>query len=410
MGDSNMAKTIRKKHPEKALDSAKIRNAKPGRHADGNGLYLVVDPNGAKRWVLRTVIKRKRCDIGLGGFSLVTLAEAREEAIRLRKAARKGADPLAERRQARRVVPIFEVVAREVHTYHSQSLTNEKHKEDWISSMVRYVFPVMGNMTVNQIESKEILQIITPIWSIKQDTARRIKQRLKVIFDYARAKGWRTGDNPVDGVDRVLPKNGAKVQKHYPALPYAEVPEFIKMTKETDAALAVKLGMEFLILTASRTNEVIFAKWAEFDLAAKVWTVPPERMKMRREHRVPLSSRCLEILHSAKELNPSGEYVFPGRKIGSPLSTMCFLMLMRRMDRSNFVVHGFRSSFRNWCEEKTTTQRSVTEMALAHVVESKVEAAYLRTDLFEKRRRLMNSWALFATTKPAEKVVRIREA
>jgi integrase len=403
-GSSNPAP---KKHPEKALTSAKIRNANPGKYADGNGLYLVVDDSGAKRWVLRTVIKGKRRELGLGGLSLVPLGEAREEAIRLRKMARKGGDPLAERRQERRVIPTFEFAAREVHQSHSETFRNDKHKAQWITTLETYAFPVIGNHTVDGIESKDILEILTPIWNEKPETARRVKQRLRTVFDYVKAKGWRSSDNPVGGIAKALPKHNGK-KDHFAAMPYADVPGFITGLHSANVAKSIMLAFEFLILTASRTGEVLLAKWNEIDIESKTWTIPPERMKAKREHRVPLSARCIEILKTAQDISAGSEYIFPGRTANKPLSNMSFLMALRRMGKGDITAHGFRSSFRDWSEEKTNTQRSVVEASLAHVVENKVEAAYLRTTLFDKRRRLMELWSAFATVKPSEKVVKMR--
>jgi integrase len=399
-----------KKHPEKALTAVKIRNAQPGRHADGNGLYLVVDDSGAKRWVLRTVVRGKRCDIGLGGFSLVSLAEAREEAARLRKIARKHGDPLAERRKARRSVPTFEEAARRVHESLSASFRNAKHAAQWISTLAAYVFPVFGSRSVDSIESADVLAALTPVWNSKPETARRVRQRMKTVFDWAKASGYRSGDNPVEGVSKVLPKhNGKKV--HHPALPYAQVPEFLIAMRDCAAGVSAKLAFEYMILTATRTSEVLLAEWNEIDVDAKTWTIPAERMKAKVEHRVPLSPRCLEILRAAREITDGGKYVFPGR-LHKPLSNMVFEMTLRdRMNRDDITPHGFRSSFRDWAEEKTNTQRSVVEAALSHKVPDKVEAAYLRTTLFDKRRRLMDAWATYATTAPKQKVVSIgREA
>jgi hypothetical protein len=249
------------KHPEKALSAAGIRTLKePGMYADGGCLYLVVDESGAKRWILRTTIHGKRHDIGLGGLSWVSLAEAREEAARLRKIARKGGDPLAERRQERIVVPVFEVVAREVHGTHSQTMRNAKCAAQWLGRLETYAFPVIGNLPVNKIESKDVLAILSPIWIEKPETARRVRQLMRRVFDYAKAKGWRSGDNPVEGIQRVLPKHNGK-EEHFPALPYAKVPEFIAALYSANVHTSIKLSFEFLILTAARTSEVIFAKW-----------------------------------------------------------------------------------------------------------------------------------------------------
>ncbi len=397
------------KHPVKRLTAVTIRNAKPGsRHADGNGLYLVVDESGAKRWALRVVIHGKRCELGLGSFRTVSLAEAREEAARLRKIARKGGDPLAERRHEKRVIPTFEQAGRQVHAEHSRTFRNRKHAAQWLSTLEAYVIPKIGNRQIDKIESKDILEVLTPIWTEKPETARRIKQRLRTVFAYAKAKGWRPGDNPVEGVSKVLPKH-SNPKKHFAALPYTQVPEFIEsLWKAGNVGTQSKLALEYLILTAARTGEVILAKWAEIDLESRTWTIPAERMKARVEHRVPLSERCLQILKAAKLFTHGEGYVFAGRSEGKPLSNMSLAMALRRMGRTDITVHGFRSSFRDWAEERTNTQRSVVEASLAHQVESKVEAAYLRTTLFEKRRMLMDRWSAFATTKPTEKVVKMR--
>ncbi len=397
-----------KKHPEKALSPAAIRNAKPGKYADGNGLYLVVDDSGAKRWSLRTVIKGKRCELGLGGLSLTSLAEAREEAARLRKMARRGGDPLAERRQEQRVVPTFEQAAREAHGARAGTF-KERHSKMWLSTLEDYVFPVFGNRSIDTIDSADVLKALSPIWTAKPETARRVKQRMRAIFLYAKAKGWRSADNPVEGITEVLPRLNGNV-KHHSALKYSDVPDFIGTLKGADTAHSIKLAFEFLILTVMRTTEVLFAKWDEVDFDSRTWTVPAERMKMKKEHRVPLSNRCIDILNAAKEISGGGEYIFPGRSGNKPFSNMAFLMALRRMGRSDITPHGFRSTFRDWAEEKTTYQRSVVEASLAHTVENKVEAAYLRTDLFDKRRRLMDSWAAYATSQPSQKVVRMREA
>ncbi len=403
-----VTKSKPKKHPEKALTAVAIRNAKPGRYADGNGLYLVVDDSGARRWTLRTVIKGKRCELGLGALSLTPLAEAREEAARLRRIARKGGDPLAQRRQERRTVPTFEEAARQVHESRAATFRNVKHRADWLSSLVTYVFPLFGSRPIDQIQSSDVLTALSPIWNEKPETARRVRQRIRTIFDWCRVNAH-CSSNPVEGVTRALPKHSGK-QEHLAALPYAEVPAFIDALSQANTAVSIKLGFEFLILTASRTSEVLFATWSEINIDARTWTIPAERMKAKVEHRVPLPARCLELLAAAREITNGGEYVFPGRSPAHSLSNMVFLMALRRMNRANITAHGFRSSFRDWAEERTNTQRSVVEAALAHMVENKVEAAYLRSTLFDKRRRLMDAWATFATAKPSAKVVKIREA
>ena len=383
-------------HPDKALSPAKVRSLTvPGRYADGNGLYLVVDPSGAKRWLLRTVIRGKRTDIGLGGLKLVTQAEARVEAGRLRKIARAGGDPLAERRAAKRIVPTFEAAVTEVHAGHKVSWRNPKHVDQWINTMTTYALPIFGQKQVDQIESVDVLKALNPIWISKPETARRVLQRIRTVFDWAKASGHRSGDNPVDGVSKVLPKQN-DVAEHHAALSYAKVAEFIKKLRKEDARLSARLALEFMILTAVRTNEVLGAKWDEIDLKKKTWTIPAERMKMKREHRIPLSARCIAILKEARKLSDQRMLVFPGRSADKPLSNMVFLMLLRRM-KFKITAHGFRSTFRDWASEQTSFPNAVCEAALAHSIKDKTEAAYNRTDLFEKRRGLMAAWAGYCT-------------
>ena len=389
-------------HPEKALSSVKIKSlSKSGRYTDGNGLYLIVDPSGAKRWVLRTVVKGKRTDIGLGSISLVSLAEAREEAAKLRKIARADGDPLAERRAARRAVPSFEAAANTVHEAHKPSWKNPKHADQWINTLSEYIFPVFGHKSIDQIDSADILKAMNPIWLAKAETAKRVLQRIRAVLDWAKASGFRSGDNPVDGVSRVLPRQ-KDARTHHAALPYAEVPGFIQKLRVLDAIVAGRLGFEFTILTAARTSEVLNAAWTEIDIENAIWTIPAARMKAKREHRVPLSSRCLAILKEARKLSANSAFVFPGRSADKPLSNMVFLMALRRM-KLDITAHGFRSSFRDWAAEQTHFPQAVCEAALAHSVKDKTEAAYNRTDLFKKRRDLMTAWAKYCTTTKRKK-------
>jgi len=384
------------RHPEKALSSVKVKNlSKAGRYTDGNGLYLVVDPSGAKRWVLRTVIKGKRTDLGLGSISLVSLAEAREEAAKLRKIARADGDPLAERRKDRRVVPTFEEAARTFHGTLIASWKNAKHAAQWVNSLRDYVFPVMGNRRVDHIDSADILKALSPIWLAKPETARRVLQRVRAVMDWAKASGLRSGDNPVEGVSKVLPKQ-KDTETHHVALPYTKVAGFIQKLRALDASVAGRLAFEFTILTAARTSEVLNAGWSEIDIEKAMWTIPASRMKAAREHRVPLSPRCIAILKQARELSAESAYVFPGRSADKPLSNMVFLMTLRRM-KLDITAHGFRSSFRDWASEQTAFPQAVCEAALAHTVKNKVEAAYNRSDLFEKRRDLMTTWSRYCT-------------
>jgi integrase len=395
-------------HPHQRLTTLRVKAIKQaGRYTDGNGLYLVVNPSGAKQWLLRTVVRGKRCDLGLGSVRLVSLADARAEASRLRKIARDGGDPLAERRRARLIVPTFKDAAKQVHAKHAATFRNIKHKADWISSLELYAFPLVGDRPINTLTSADALKVLAPIWDTKPETARRVKQRLRTIIAWAKAAGFYTGDNPVENIAHALPKQRRDQDKHFAALPYAQVPKFVERLREAEAAIAVKLAFEFVILTAARTSEVLGARWEEIDRDTSTWTIPGRRIKAGREHRVPLSTRCLELLDQAAAIRDGSPFVFPGRYVGRPLSGMALLMLLRRLQRTDITVHGFRSSFRDWCAERTTFPRAVVEAALAHVVENKVEAAYFRSDLFDKRRSLMDTWSAFATTKTAD-VVAIR--
>jgi integrase len=393
-------------HPDTALSALAVRSLKqPGRYADGNGLYLVVDETGAKRWILRTVVHGRRRDIGLGIAKLVALADAREDARTWRRLARSGGDPVAERAKLRRKVPTFEGAARSVHKEQSPGWRNAKHASQWINTLQEYAFPTIGNRRVDQIESHDVLRILTPIWLSKYETARRLKQRIKTVFDWAKASGFRSGDNPVDGVQRGLPKRQERAT-HHAALPYAEVSKFVRDLRESTLNEQTRLAFELLILTAARTSEVLCAEWTEFDLGQKGWTVPASRMKASREHRVPLAPRVMEVLRRARELSSASKFVFPSRDPELPLSNMVFLMALRRMEVA-VTVHGFRSAFRDWSAERTNFAREVCEMALAHSIKDRTEAAYRRGDLFDKRRQLMNAWSNYATSKPAQ-IVQLR--
>jgi integrase len=380
------------KHPEKALSALKVRQvSKPGKYADGNGLYLVVDPSGAKRWLLRIMIQGKRTDMGLGGADLVSLAEAREKALEFRKVARAGGDPLAAKREARKIYPTFKVAAETVHEEHKAAWSNPKHVQQWINTLTQYAFPIIGDMKINKIETPDVLRVLSPIWLKKPETARRVRQRMASVFDWAKASGYREGDNPVEGVSRGLPKQTDR-DNHHAAMPFAEVPAFMKQLRDNEANRISKLAFELLILTATRTSEILLARKNEIDLKAKLWTIPAERMKAKRVHRIPLSDRAIEILKEAMTLSAGSDYLFPGRSNEKPMSNMVFIAMLRRME-TNYTPHGFRSSFRDWAAETTSFPREVVEMALAHTIENKVEAAYRRGDLLDKRRELMTAWS-----------------
>ncbi len=392
-----------KRHPHKALTPRTVAaTSKPGRFADGGGLYLLVGPTGSKSWVLRTLVNGKRRDMGLGSVTLVSLAEAREQAHHLRKVARSGGDPLATRQVAARVVPTFEEAARQVHALHSKGFKNEKHRKQWLSSLAG-VFDNFGSKRVDAIGSPDVLAALSPNWLTRPETSRRVLQRIRLTFEWCKAQGYVTGENPTSGLTDVLPKR-REVPAHHAALPYQQLPTFIQTLRKCDAGEVVKLAFEFLILCGSRTSEVLNATWDEIDTANKIWTIPGTRMKTGIAHRVPLTSRGLAILEGAKALSDGGPFVFPGRRPIRPLSNMVFLMTLRRIGHGDLTAHGFRSTFRDWAAERTNAPRAVCEAALAHVVRDKTEAAYNRTDLFERRRTLMASWSRFATSKPGDVV------
>jgi integrase len=395
------------RHPQRVLTARAVQSAspdanRPRRLADGGGLYLLVAPSGAKSWILRTVVKGKRCDLGLGSVSLVPLAEAREQAVRLRKIARSGGDPLAERRHERRIVPTFEAAAKQVHAAHAAAFRNEKHRKQWLASLAG-VFVEFGAKRVDAVSSADILGALSPTWLVRPETSRRVLQRVRVVLEWCKAQGYCSGNNPADGITKVLPKPRT-VRAHHAALPFHGVSAFIHALREADSGELVKLAFELTILCATRTSETLNATWAEVDLDTKTWTIPANRMKMGVEHRIPLSPRCVEILERAKKLTGGKALVFPGRTGAKPLSNMAFLMTLRRMKRADLTAHGFRSSFRDWAAERTNFPNAVCEAALAHTLKDKTEAAYNRTDLFERRRDLMESWAAFATAKPANVV------
>jgi integrase len=386
----------RGRHPIHRLTALAIRRAGVGRHADGNGLYLVVDPSGAKRWVLRIVVHGRRRDLGLGSLQLVSLADAREHARALRRLARQGGDPVAERARARRVVPTFREAAVIVHAAHTAPLRNAKHRAIWLASLERHVFPAFGDRRVDQVGTAEILQALAPIWTRKPETARRVRQRIRAVLDWAKASGHRTGDNPADAIARVLPAH-RRSARHLAALAYERVPTFLAEVRAAEAAAVVRWALELVILTATRTSEVLGARWEEVDLDAGVWTIPASRIKVGREHRIPLVPAVAAVFRQAAKVRGDQPYVFPGRRPGRPLSNMALLMLVRRL-QYDITVHGFRSSFRDWAAECTRTPREVCEQALAHALPSQVEAAYRRSDLFERRRKLMQAWARFVMT------------
>ena len=378
----------RGRHPDKALSAAFVRSAPPGRHADGNGLYLFVQPTGTRSWVQRLVIRGRRRELGLGAATLVPLAKAREQALANRMLARSGGDPLADKRRVQGV-PTFAEAAQRVLEQKRGGWRGRWHAQNWWTSMERYAFPRIGGRPVSEVNTADVLEILTPIWHVKAETARAVRQRIRSVIEWAVALDMRN-DNPCD---RVLPVLGPQndIVTHRQALPHKDVAAAIETVRAGSAQPAVKLAFEFLVLTATRSGEVRGAQWAEIDVTERVWTLSAQRMKAKREHRVPLCGRTLEILDAARALGDGSPHVFPMRS-GRPISASTLLKMLNDL-RIAAVPHGFRSSFRDWAAEKTDHPREVIEAALAHVVQNKVEAAYARSDLFERRRLLMDDWS-----------------
>lgn len=391
------------KHPEKALSAAFVRSvSEPGKYFDGHGLFLKVDKSGAKRWIQRISIRGKRTELGLGSVSLVSLAEARELALENSKQARSGGDPLRSKREASAILT-FEAAARKVHEIHLPSWRNKKHAAQFISTLETYAFPRIGRIKVSDVSTADVLAVLQPIWLTKSETARRVRQRIGTVMKWAVAQGWRQ-DNPADTIAAALPKQ-EKSQKHRLALHYSEVASCIEAVWASGAGETTKLAFEFLVLTASRSGEVRMARWDEVNLDQGEWVIPAERMKAKKEHRVPLSDRCIEILHEAQRYDDGSGLVFPGTQKGKPLSDMTLSKLVKELG-FKADVHGFRTSFKTWAQERTNFPREVSEAALAHTIKDKAEAAYARSDLFEKRVSLMNLWTEFLASK-SQKVVKI---
>ena len=389
----------RGRHPDKRLTAGFVRSASPGRYCDGQGLYLYVQSSGARSWVQRIVIHGRRHDIGLGSAQLVPLAEAREQALVNRKVARLGGDPLAEKRRLERM-PTFADAAIRVLEQKRAGWREGRHAQSWWTSLERYTFPRIGARPVSDVTGAEVLDVLTPIWHVKPSTARRIRERIRAVLEWAVAMELRAG-NPCDRIGSVLGPQHAAAE-HMQALPHREVAAAVAAVRRSGGVEVVKLAFELLVLTAARWGEIRGARWDEMDTEAHVWTVPARRMKANRAHRIPLCERAMEILDAARSLGDgAGPLVFPGRR-GAPLAEKGLRRLLERLEIAA-VPHGFRSTFRDWAAEETEHRREVIEAALAHVVRDKVEAAYARSDLFERRRRLMDDWSAYvnAANRPA---------
>ena len=379
------------RHPQKALSAAFVRSAPPGRHADGNGLYLFVQPSGTRSWIQRLLVRGRRRELGLGSAGLVPLAEAREKALVNRKLARQGGDPLAEKRRSQGIPTFAEAAARLLEQKRA-GWRNPRHPREWMSSLRRFAFPRIGKVPVSEVTSADVLEILSPIWHRKAQTARRVRQRLRAVLEWAVAMEFRT-DNPCDRIGPVLGPQ-QDVTEHMQALPHREVAAVIRKVRASAAVPAGRLALEFLVLTAARWGEVRWAEWEEIDRDGRVWTVPARRAKTNRRHRVPLCGRALEILEAAQALGEEASPLVFTHGGGRPLHDSQLRRLLRELGIAA-VPHGFRSSFRDWAAEETDHPLEILEAALAHVVRNRVEAAYARSDLFERRRVLMDDWARY---------------
>lgn len=422
------------------LTELKIKHAKAGYWLDGDGLYLQVSESGAKSWIYRFQLNGKRREMGLGSLADVSAKEARRRAAEARALVHSKVDPLERRKQqaqaaAQRAAQVaagaitFKKVSLEYIEANRAGWKNVKHVRQWENSLATYAYPVMGDTPVGEIDTTMVLEVVNPIWLTKTETAKRLRSRIELVLSYAKVKGYRSGDNPAiwrGHLDNVLPEPG-KIAPHdpQPALPYTQVSEFMEKLRQREGT--TMLCLEFLILTASRSNEASGARWSEINEEARVWSIPASRMKGRKAergpHRVPLSDAVMAVLEKAKAIRQN-DYVFPGDRVGKPVRGDGLLTLIKRMndDRAKagfgkwvdahsgreIVTHGFRSSIRDWAAEVTHYPREMAEMALAHVVENKVEAAYRRGDMFEKRRQLMADWAAWCGPKKADNVRPIR--
>ena len=379
----------RGRHPLNALTPAFVRNVnQAGRYCDGQGLYLDVRPTGSRGWIQRITIRGRRTELGLGGFPLVSLKEAREKAFANRKLAREGGDPRAEKRRAESM-PTFADAARTVWKQLRPGWRSPLHARLWLGSLERHVLPHIGKIPIAEVTSADVIGILAPIWHEKAPTARKLRQRIRAVLEWAVAMDLRP-DNPCDRIGPVLGSQG-KAVRHMRALPHGEVASALRTVRASNKRPLLKLMFEFLVLTATRSGEVRGAAWKEIDREEGVWSIPARRTKGNREHRVPLARRALEILEEAQALGGGSPLVFP-RVGGKPIGNTAMSELLRGL-KIAAVPHGFRSSFRDWAAEETDHSREVAEAALAHKARNPIEAAYRRTDLFERRRRLMDDWA-----------------
>ncbi|MFT7571281.1 MAG: integrase [Paracoccaceae bacterium] len=392
------------------LTATAVKNQKkPGRYSDGNGLYLQVSRGGSKQWIFRYTRLGTARQMGLGGLGIVTLAEARQDAIQQHQLIRLGKDPIVERQKllsaehaAGANSKTFKECATAYIATNEDSWSNTKHRQQWENTLMRYAYPVIGDMPVEAVATSHMLEIIQPLWKTKTETASRLRGRIEKVLDWARVVGYREGENPArwrGHLSETLPKRSSVQKvKHHPAVPYEQVGEFMQDLRQREALSA--RALEFLILTCARTVEVINAQWDEIDIERKIWVIAAERMKARKEHRAALSDEAITLLEALPRIDGS-PFIFAGNRIGRPISNMAMAKLMERMGQGAYTPHGFRSTFRDWSAEQTAFPNEVCEMALAHAVGDKTEAAYRRGDLLQKRFRLAKAWAQYCGTASA---------
>jgi len=382
-----------------ALTTLKVKTAKPGRHTDGRGLCLLVKDSGARTWVLRMQKDGRRRDYGLGSVFDVSLAEAREAAVALRRRVREGFDPVAEKQKARKIVPTFEAATRTCHETLGEGWKGGHHAK-WLASFEKHLFPRIGKKPVDQVDSPLVVEALAPIWLEIPETARRILQRISVVLDFAHIKGWVPEEVSLRSVRKGLPRQNDK-RGHMEAMPYVDVPAL--MTKLAAAASTTgRDALRFTIYNAVRSNETRFAVWPEFDLDKAIWTIPGERMKARETHVVPLSASVVALLRKRWDERANDTGLVFSNNGEKPISDMTMTKLLRDDGIEGVTVHGFRSAFTDWAAERTRFPKEVADKALAHKLPNKVEAAYRRTDFFEKRRTLMARWAAFLDKAPAQ--------
>ena len=379
-----------------ALQVRHIRaKAKVQRLGDGGGLYLIVKPSGSKSWVQRIMIDGKRTDIGLGGFPAVSLAKAREKSMEIRAAVADGRDPRAERR--RPALPTFREAAEQYIEDNTSTWRHVKTAQDMRTRLVTYAFPVFGEARVDRITREDVLAAIKPVWTEKPAASRKLRQQVRSVFSYALAHGWVDANPAGEAINAALPKTPA-VKAHFRAMHYQDVGAALRKVEASASRLSVRLCFRFLVLTAARSGEARGARWSEIDLDGRTWTIPAERMKANREHRVPLSDAAVEVLRRAKDLSDDSGLVFPSAR-GRELSDMTLTKMLRDNGlAAATTVHGFRTSFKTWCMETTDTPWAVGEAALAHTLGNSTEQAYARSDLFERRRELMDEWGRYVIT------------